>query len=774
MRKLLCILFFLTSLQSYTQQENSKSFAYKNQKLTKVLTDIEKAFEVKFSYLDELLLNKRISVKKDSYTLEELVKILSTSTSLTFERIDARYYAVYKKEQKQEYFKDNQLLSNVVIHAYLAKGISKNKDNSFTILPQKLSVLPGLTEPDVLQTIQQLPGVVSPNETVTGLHIRGGTPDQNLLLWNGIQMCHNGHLFGMISGFNSNIDQTIHFYNKGTDPRYGGRVSSVIAIETSDRIPEKTEVSAGFNMINFDANISIPILKDKLKLQVSGRRSFTDGFKSFTYESLSQKVFQNTKIASAKEDNNIFYFIDYNAKLHYKLTKNTSITINSILIDNQLDNIYSNANNDLFFNDILAISNEGYSVKWATKWTNKFKTTAEAFYSNYFFDYDFVTFYEVDDKETFTKKNLVLDSGISVHTDYKINKNTHISSGYQYLAQDVSHVFLSEKPAHALSFVYDRKKSFIQTHSLYSSLKHSLNKITAMNVGGRLSYISLLNKLVFEPRFVFNYQINNQLNANLTAEVKNQTITQIQETIVNDLGIENQLWRVSDSEMFPMLNSKHITAGLSYSKNKWTLDIDTYLKRTKGLTSLTFGFFNNLDPNFHIGESKSYGLDFYLKKDFSKFKTWMTYSFNSTNNKFDELNNGTYFPANAEIKHVLNTAISYKHKNWQYALGWYWHTGKPFTKVKLSDTKVSQVVYEQLNGNRLPNYHRLDVSSVWNFSMFKSSKTKGKLGVSIYNVYNRKNILNREYRVNQEKDKLEVIDRKSLQFNPNIFFRVSF
>lgn len=772
MKKLLCILFLFTSLLSYTQQVNLKSFEYKNQKLKKVLSDIEQAFEVKFSYIDKVVADKKISIEKDTFTLTKLIEIISTSTSLTFERIDARYFAVYEKDENQELFNDNQLLSDVVIHAYLTKGISKNKDNSFTIVPQELSILPGLTEPDVLQTLQQLPGVVSPNETVTGLHVRGGTPDQNLLLWNGIQIYHSGHLFGMISGFNSNVDQSIRFYNKGTDPIYGGRIASVIAIETSDKIPNKTEVSAGVNMLNLDANISIPIIKDKLKLQVSGRRSFTDLLESFTYANLSQKVFQNTKIAAAKKDENIFYFRDYNAKLQYQVTNKTAITISSIFIDNKLDNLYANENNDVLFNDMMTLSNEGYSIKWATKWSNKFVTTAKAFYSDYIFDYDFVKIYELNDTETFTKRNKVLDSGVSFHIDYHINKNTLLNTGYQYVAQDVSHAFVSKTPA--LSIVYDSKASFIQTHSIYSSLKYHKNKIIALNAGARLSYITSLDKLVFEPRFVLNYQINPQLNANITGEVKNQTISQIQETIVNDLGLENQLWRISDSDRFPLLNAKQITTGLSFSKNKWTLDIDAYFKTTKGLTTLTFGFLNNLDPNFHIGESKAYGLDFYMKKDFSKLKTWMTYSFNSTMNKFENLNNGNLFPVNAEIKHILNTAMSYKHKNWQYALGWYWHSGKPYTQVSIHDNKVIQLAYNKLNGSRLPNYHRLDVSSIWNFPISKSNKVKGKLGFSIYNLYNRKNILNREYTINEENNSLDVIDRKSLQLNPNVFFRVSF
>ena len=773
MKKLLCILFLFNALLSDAQEEKTCYFEYENKKLIKVLHDVEIIYDVRFSYLDELLKDKVVSIQKDSYTLKELIRVLARTTNLSFERIDARYFAVYKREVSKDFFYANHILNPVIIHAYLTKGITKNKDNSFSILPHKLGILPGLTEPDVLQTLQQLPGVISPNETVTGLHVRGGTPDQNLVLWNGIQMYHSGHLFGMISGFNSNIDQRIHFYNKGTDPIYGGRISSTIAIETSDKIPPKIEIAAGFNMLNFDANVNIPILKNKLKLQVSARRSFTDTYKTFTYKRLSRKVFQHTKIEKDPKDENIFYFRDYNAKLYYQLTKKTSFTLSSIAIENNLNNYYAANEEDHFFNDIMTITNKGYSAKWKTKWTPKFSSSVSAFYSDYFFNYDFVKIDALNSKEIFTKRNKVLDSGLSLDTNLSIMKNTILKLGYQYVAQDVSHVFVSKKPA--LSIVYDSKAGFVQTHSIYSSLNYSSEKIIALNTGARISYITYLNKFVFEPRFVFNYQVNKHLKASVTGEVKNQSISQIKETIVNDLGVENKLWRVSDNNRFPLLHAKQVTAGISHSISNWTFDIDLYRKNTRGLTTLTYGFLNNLDPNFHEGTSQSYGMDFYMKKDFNNFKIWMTYSFNSGKNKFETLNDNKYFPVNAEIQHTINTATSYKYMDWQFALGWYWHSGKPYTKIWLLESaQTKKIIYGSLNAGRLPDYHRLDISSVWNFSLSKSGLVKGKLGLSVYNLYNRSNILNREYIIDDKNTRLEELDRKSLEINPNLFFRVRF
>ncbi|PIX07208.1 MAG: hypothetical protein COZ76_04720, partial [Flavobacteriales bacterium CG_4_8_14_3_um_filter_35_10] len=127
-------------------------------------------------------------------------------------------------------------IETIIIKNYLTNGIDKTKMGSFVIVPKKLGILAGLTEPDLFQSIQLLPGVNSPNETATGLHVRGGTPDQNVILWDGIKIYHSGHLFGAISPFNPYITEQINFINKGTDAKFGDGVSSVLNIKTNDSI----------------------------------------------------------------------------------------------------------------------------------------------------------------------------------------------------------------------------------------------------------------------------------------------------------------------------------------------------------------------------------------------------------------------------------------------------------------------------------------------------------------------------------------------------------
>jgi len=712
MTKLVRVLFLLVSFAGYSQNKPVKSLEFNNLPLKNVLLIIENTFEVKFSYLDELLVDSTVQLKKGDYTLQELVSKLADETGFQFTKINSRYFAIYKNDIEfvNSY---NELLNEVLINGYLTSGITKNKNNSFTITPHKLVILPGLTEPDVLQTIQQLPGVISPNETATGLYVRGGTPDQNLILWDGIKMYHNGHLFGMISGFNPNIKQEIRFINKGTNPEFGERVSSVIDIKTANEIQKNTKVSVGLNALSADAYLSTPIIKEKLNVQVSGRRSFTDLYESYTFSKLSDKVFQNTKIANAENTNNSFYYQDYNAKVNYQYADNNVFSLSAILIDNNMDHLYKDLDAQISYTDILKIKNSGYSFNWDKKWNANFSHELTMYYSNYELNYDFNTIYTATHFELFTKRNKIIDSGFKIATNHKLNDNVTMNTGYQLIGNDIGHAFISGNPD--LSFVLDTRSNYVHTHSLYTNLQYDTGKFWDISGGLRTNFYTVIDKMVFEPRLQVNMNFSERFKASLTGEIRNQVLSQIKETVTSDLSLENQLWILADDNNFPLINAKHATLGFTYKYNKWTIDIDSYYKFTKGLTSLTLGFLNVTDPDFHVGESYANGVEVYVKKNMKNLNTWFTYSYNNTLVDYAEIKDEQYFPFNSEIKHAFNFSTSYNINNFQVALGWNWRTGKPYTTANniLVDGDIL-INYDELNAERLPNYHRLDVSSVYN------------------------------------------------------------
>lgn len=164
-------------------------------------------------------------------------------------------------------------------------------------------------------------------------------------------------------------------------------------------------------------------------------------------------------------------------------------------------------------------------------------------------------------------------------------------------------------------------------------------------------------------------------------------------------------------------------------------------------------------------------MDFYLKKEINNFNIWTSYSFTEAKNMFNDINNNAFFTPNTSIIHAISTSASYKIKQFQVALGWKWHTGKPFTKSIINNDKIT---FTGINTGRLPNYHRLDFSSTYSFEFNKKHHVHGKLGISIRNIYNQHNHLSKEYYgFNNANDPIKIQDKYSLSFMPNFLFKIN-
>jgi len=190
---ILILVFFFQCLANLNAQTKKEQLP-----LAEILKTLENRYNVSFSYVDKLINTKKAILPNSDLSLNDAIISLETQTNLEFKILDNRFIAIREKGKNYTI----QKLEEVVITNYLTSGISKNIDNTITIKPEKFGILPGLIEPDVLQTIQALPGILSADETVSNINVRGGTHDQNLILWNGIKMYQSGHFFGLISAFN--------------------------------------------------------------------------------------------------------------------------------------------------------------------------------------------------------------------------------------------------------------------------------------------------------------------------------------------------------------------------------------------------------------------------------------------------------------------------------------------------------------------------------------------------------------------------------------------
>ncbi|MBT8320486.1 MAG: TonB-dependent receptor, partial [Eudoraea sp.] len=188
-----------------------------------------------------------------------------------------------------------QQLEEVVVSQFLTTGIKRQDDGSITIAQEEFGILPGLIEPDVLQTIQALPGIKSIDERVSDINIRGGTNDQNLILWDGIKMYQSGHFFGLISAFNPYLTERINIIKNGTSAQYGEGVSGIISMESRNSLNQDAFGGAGFNLISGDAYAQIP-LANNLAVQFSARRSVTDFLNTPTYSQFFDRAFQDSEV----------------------------------------------------------------------------------------------------------------------------------------------------------------------------------------------------------------------------------------------------------------------------------------------------------------------------------------------------------------------------------------------------------------------------------------------------------------------------------------------
>ena len=691
----------------------------------------------------------------------------------------------------------NEELEEVLVSDYLTKGMLKKSDGAISISPQNLGILPGLIEPDVFQTLQMLPGVQSPGETASDLHVRGGTPDQNLVLFDGIKMYESGHFFGLISSFNPYVTKKIKFYRSGTSARYGDRIGSVLSVSSGDAVPE---FSAGFglNLLHTDAYIKAPLLNDKVGLIISGRRSLTDYWSTATYKSFSESVFQNTRIAQdeteaindlSNVDNN-FFFHDYNLKVIADITADDKLVFSNLYNKNELEYY---AENDRFKEkntDNLAVQNQGSNIKWSrfwnSKWSHKIELNHSEYELNYFGERE-ITRRDPNNSvlNIFQKYNKVEDVGAAIDIENRRNEVSKWSYGYQYSKNMVNYLYETTGDNGNGNQSLESAETQNHTHALFSEYSFKKDQKWNLNIGLRLNYFSTVKRAYFEPRLFVSNQVSEAFQLKLSAEIKNQVLSQLIEFRNNGLGLENEIWALSNGEEIPVLNNYQITAGFLYQKNGWNLDVDAYTKAIDGLTILTEDVATRA-PQYLSGTSTTNGVDVLLKKRFGNYRSWISYTFSKTKFLYDRINNGVAFDGEFDIPQSLFWSHTYSLKKFEFSLGWKIRSGTPYTEgvgIEQTPNGNYRVLYEdQVNTNRLPVYRKVDMSATYKFKLSKSGRTRAKLGISLINVLNRENILDRSYEIKIEKTRpgspdlrtLVETDQISIGFTPNIVFRVDF
>lgn len=666
-----------------------------------------------------------------------------------------------------------ELLEEVVTQRYLTKGISKKNDGTYEIKPKKFGILPGLIEPDVLQTIQQIPGIYSENETISNINVRGGTHDQNLFLWNGIRMFQTGHFFGMISAFNASLGQNIIITKNGSSAFYGESVSSLVAISSHSKTIEKSNNSVSANLISAEFYSKIKT-SEKASFEFSGRRSFTDVYSSTTYKNYRNRIFQNTivtnlnnnQIVDFKSDEK-FYFYDFTAQYQQKIGTKHELSVDAIAIQNALNiNQFSSSESK---NSDLGQQNFGGTIDWKTNW-NATNSSQVHFYTSYY-NLD-ATNESIQNNQIFEQRNTILDMGIQLKNSHQISGTFTLENGYQFNEIGVTNFDQINAP-----FFSRKIKEVLKNHALIvESIFKSKNKKTFLTTGIRANYFEKFKVFKIEPRIQFGQFLTKSLRLEILGEQKSQTLSQIIDLQQDFLGIEKRRWTLANNSTIPIQKSNQVAVGFVFKNSNWLVTLDNFYKKITGITSNSQGFQNQFEFVKTTGNYTVLGSEVLVQKNFERFYSWISYSFNDNNYSFDSLSSKE-FTNNLELAHTVSCAVIYDWKSLKIALGSKWHSGKPFTtpasnSVDTTDPANPIIEYNSPNNNRLKNYFQLNFSASKEWNLNK--KIALQSSVSVLNILNTKNVINQFYRVKTNGNTIESVETYSLERTPNLNIKISF
>ena len=663
-----------------------------------------------------------------------------------------------------------QSLDEVITQRYLATGISKKNDGTIQIKPKKFGILPGLIEPDVLQTMQQVPGIISVDETISNINVRGGTHDQNLFLWNGIRMFQTGHFFGLISAFNSSLAQTISISKNGSSAFFGESVSSLVAISSRTNDIEKTNSSFSSNLISAELYSKIK-LSDRANLTLSGRRSLTDVFSSPTYKNYSNRIFQNTEITNLNNNEIVnyksdvdFYFYDFTIQYQQKIGQKSNLNIDVIAIENSLD--FNQSTIDLNKNSKLEQENLGSTIQWKTQWNKNNFTEILGYFSLYDLNSNNRT---LESEQVLSQRNKVLDYGLKIKNSNTINNTLTVNTGYQFNETGVTNFDEINLPIFSRTIT-----NVLLSHiGIVEGVYETESKKTFLVAGLRANYFDKFGTFLLEPRLQINQSLTSSIRLEILAEQKSQTLSQIIDLQQDFLGVEKRRWTLANNSTIPVQKSNQVSLGFSFKKKNWLITLDNFYKKIDGITSSSQGFQNQFELERTIGNYQVFGTEFLIQKSFNRFYTWLSYSYNDNKYEFDELTN-VNFPNNFEVTHAISWAGIYEWNQLKFALGTKWHTGRPITTpIAFSVIETDpNIVYNSPNNSQLEDYFQVNFSASKNWKV--SEKIKLETAVSVLNLLNTKNSINRFYRVNSTDNSVESVDTYSLEMTPNFNIKLSF
>lgn len=612
---------------------------------------------------------------------------------------------------------------------------------------KSLPVLMG--EVDILKTLQLLPGVRNAGEGNAGFYVRGGGPDQNLIMLDDAVVYNSGHLFGFFSVFNSDAIKNVSLIKGGMPAQYGGRLSSVLDVAMKDGNMKKMEVDGGIGLIASRLSIQGPIKKDKASFMISARRTYIDALvKPFVP---SSSAFHGSG----------YYFYDLNTKVNYKFSDKDRLYLSGYFGRDVFD--FNNTQRSFKAN--IPWGNATATIRWNHLFHPKLFANATLVFNNYNF-----AFNAVQNSLAFGVSSGIRDLTAKYDLDYYPAAAHKMKAGVSF----TNHVFkpnLVSGRSDSTDFTPDNaQKKYANELAAYLQDDWEVSDKLQISGGIRFSRFTQIgpytnytrdadgnktDSMVYsrgskvrayggvEPRLTFRYSLHD------AASIKASITRNIQYIhLVSNAGstLPTDLWVPSTLRVQPQMSWQYAAGYFqNFKENTYEASVELYYKQMQNQIEYREGYTPSLkDPEeeFVFGKGWSYGAEFFVRRNTGKLTGWIGYTLSWTWRQFPDLNNGEKYRARYDRRHDLSVVASYDlNKKWKLSAVFVYGTGNATSlpeRFYLVDGVLTQE-YSRINQYRMPAYHRADLAATYTPTPKKPRKIKSSWVFSVYNVYSRLN-----------------------------------
>ncbi|NLU37540.1 MAG: TonB-dependent receptor plug domain-containing protein [Bacteroidales bacterium] len=612
--------------------------------------------------------------------------------------------------------------------------IRENQTGAIKLQSKQIQKLPNFFgEADIIKVIQMMPGVQSGGEGQTNFYVRGGGPDQNLILLDGMPLYYVSHFGGFISTFNADAISNVDLIKGGFPARYGSRLSSVLDIKMKNGNRNRFSGSGTIGLLTSKVLLEGPIVKEKSSFLVSFRKRLVPVFKVFG-------------------DDLDYDFYDLNVKLSYEFSEKDKLFLSGYLGNDQVG-VKSKSYNDDYEQNDKRETNWGNNV-WSLTWNHIF--SERLFCNNIIgisqyrngndFYYDLTT----DSTETIVDSKIdskIEDINIASNFSYLVNPSWNVRFGptlsLHTFVPNTEHYFVMTNDKIVSDSYYNSEEKAIEP-ALYCE-NDIKTKYFGANLGLRYSsyHINDQNYFSFEPRLLLNFIASDNFSIKYAYSKMNQYIHMLS---YSGIGMPTDYWMPTNKEVKPQNSEQHsISINKTFSDGQFQVSLEGYHKQMKNLIAFIPGqsLVGHLDNWTQTiaknGRGESNGLELLVQKLTGKTTGWIAGTISKTDRQFDDLNNGQSFPF--KYDRLLDISIVLTHEfneKWSVSGNWNYGSGYPVTlpteRYNTSDGEV--YAYEAVNSFRMRDYHRLDLA--FNYT-YPTSWGESTWTLSVFNVYNRRN-----------------------------------